>query len=164
MFNSMLNNITPEKVGTIKAYGGSTAPVGWLICDGSAISRELYAELFGVIGTTYGAGDGSTTFNIPNGVIPVGSVAPAKGNGISISITDGTYELPVLLSGFAGTDWRGVATGSAAQNGGPVGVASVPQGPAPYNITTGLTTDPAKSGIICDLTLASAASTAIIKY
>ena len=55
-------------------YAGSTAPSGWLICDGSAVSRDDYANLFSVIGTTYGAGDGSTTFNIPNlkGKVPVG--------------------------------------------------------------------------------------------
>lgn len=52
--------------GLIMHYGGSTAPEGWLICDGSAVSRTTYASLFAVIGTTYGAGDGSTTFNIPN--------------------------------------------------------------------------------------------------
>ena len=41
-------------------------PSGWLLCDGSAVSRETYATLFSVIGTTYGAGDGSTTFTLPN--------------------------------------------------------------------------------------------------
>jgi len=43
-----------------------TAPTNWLICDGTAVSRTTYATLFGVIGTVYGVGDGSTTFNIPN--------------------------------------------------------------------------------------------------
>ena len=60
--------------GAIQMYGGTTAPSGWLICDGSAISRTTYVDLFNVIGTTYGSGDGSTTFNIPNlkGRVPVG--------------------------------------------------------------------------------------------
>lgn len=60
--------------GSIQMYAGSTAPSGWLICDGSAVSRTTYADLFSVIGTTYGTGDGSTTFNIPNlkGKVPVG--------------------------------------------------------------------------------------------
>jgi len=53
-------------VGSIIMFGGSTAPEGWLICDGSAISRTTYSRLFNVIGTTFGAGDGSTTFNLPN--------------------------------------------------------------------------------------------------
>ena len=53
-------------VGSIQAYGGSSAPWGWLLCQGQAVSRATYAELFGVIGTSFGAGDGSTTFNVPD--------------------------------------------------------------------------------------------------
>jgi microcystin-dependent protein len=56
--------LTPT--GVINAYGGSTAPTGWLICDGSAVSRATYADLFTLLGTTYGSGDGTTTFNVPN--------------------------------------------------------------------------------------------------
>ena len=52
--------------GSIMAWSGSSAPSGWLICDGSAISRTTYAALFAVAGTTYGPGNGSSTFNIPN--------------------------------------------------------------------------------------------------
>lgn len=53
-------------IGAMMPYGNLNAPAGWLICDGSAISRTTYADLFAVIGTSYGAGDGSTTFNLPN--------------------------------------------------------------------------------------------------
>ena len=54
-------------VGTIYAYAGNGEnPIGALLCDGSAVSRTMYPELFEKIGTTYGAGDGSTTFNLPN--------------------------------------------------------------------------------------------------
>lgn len=52
--------------GTVWMYGGATAPTGWLLCDGSAISRTTYANLFAVLSTTYGVGDGSTTFNVPD--------------------------------------------------------------------------------------------------
>jgi microcystin-dependent protein len=52
--------------GTIIPYGGSSAPTGFLLCDGSAVSRTTYSTLFGVIGTTFGSGDGSTTFNVPD--------------------------------------------------------------------------------------------------
>lgn len=55
----------PEALGTFKAIGGTVVPYNYLSCDGSAKSRTVYSELFSVIGTTYGAGDGSTTFNIP---------------------------------------------------------------------------------------------------
>ena len=52
--------------GVVESYAGATAPEGWLICDGSAVSRTTYKELFDVLGTTYGAGDGSTTFELPD--------------------------------------------------------------------------------------------------
>ena len=54
------------EVGMYADFAGDTAPVSYLLCDGSAVSREEYSELFSVIGTKYGAGDGSTTFNLPN--------------------------------------------------------------------------------------------------
>lgn len=52
--------------GTVVAFAGSSAPEGWLICDGSAVSRTTYANLWAVISSTYGSGDGSTTFNLPD--------------------------------------------------------------------------------------------------
>lgn len=69
---NVVNENTPA--GLINVYAGTTAPTGWLICDGSEISRTTYSDLFDVIGTIYGNGDGSTTFNLPNlkGKIPVG--------------------------------------------------------------------------------------------
>ena len=59
-------------IGSIIYYGGTVAPSGWFICDYSALNRVTYAELFAVIGTTYGSGDGSTTFNIPNKPATIG--------------------------------------------------------------------------------------------
>jgi microcystin-dependent protein len=56
--------LTPT--GVINQYAGSTAPTGWLLCDGSAVSRSTYADLFAIVGTTYGVGNGSSTFNLPN--------------------------------------------------------------------------------------------------
>ena len=61
--------ISPENllpVGMILAWPGTKAPSGWLNCDGSVVSRTTYADLFSVIGTTFGAGDGSTTFKLPD--------------------------------------------------------------------------------------------------
>lgn len=52
--------------GTIQWYAKNTPPAGWLVCDGSAVSRSTYSDLFAVIGTTFGAGNGSTTFNLPD--------------------------------------------------------------------------------------------------
>lgn len=53
-------------VGQVAMFATTTAPTGWLLCNGSAVSRVTYAELFAAIGTTYGIGDGLTTFNVPN--------------------------------------------------------------------------------------------------
>ena len=53
-------------VGVIHMYVGSSAPSGWLLCDGSAVSRSTYGVLFALIGVSYGSGDGSTTFNVPS--------------------------------------------------------------------------------------------------
>ena len=53
-------------VGVINPYAGSTAPTGWLLCSNQPVSRTTYSALFAVIGTTYGSGDGSTTFNVPD--------------------------------------------------------------------------------------------------
>ena len=52
--------------GTVSAFAGSAAPTGYALCDGSAVNRTTQAALFAVIGTTYGIGDGSTTFNLPD--------------------------------------------------------------------------------------------------
>jgi microcystin-dependent protein len=52
--------------GSITSYAGSTAPTGWLLCAGQAVSRSTYSSLFSVLSTTYGSGDGSTTFNLPD--------------------------------------------------------------------------------------------------
>lgn len=53
-------------VGVVAPYAGQVAPAHWLLCDGSAVSRTTYSKLFTVVGTTYGAGDGVTTFNVPD--------------------------------------------------------------------------------------------------
>ena len=64
-------------VGCVIPFAGAAAPTGWLLCQGQAISRTTYAQLFSVIGTTYGSGDGKTTFNLPDmrGRVAVGSDA-----------------------------------------------------------------------------------------
>ena len=66
--------VNRSEVGAIKPWTKSAAPAGYVLCDGAAISRTDYADLFGVISTTYGAGNGSTTFNVPDlkGKLPQG--------------------------------------------------------------------------------------------
>lgn len=60
--------------GMVIPYAGSSAPTGYLLCDGSAVSRSTYSTLFAIISTTYGVGNGSTTFNLPDcrGLTPYG--------------------------------------------------------------------------------------------
>jgi microcystin-dependent protein len=58
--------VTGAAIGDVKDWPSNTVPSGWMLCDGTAISRSTFATLFGVIGITYGAGDGSTTFNLPD--------------------------------------------------------------------------------------------------
>lgn len=53
-------------VGAVQMYGGSSAPEGWLLCDGAAVSRGTYADLFSVIGLVFGSGDATLTFNLPD--------------------------------------------------------------------------------------------------
>lgn len=60
----VLAAVTPT--GVISAFGGTSAPTEWLLCDGAAVSRTTYAALFAVIGENFGQGDNSTTFNVPD--------------------------------------------------------------------------------------------------
>jgi len=63
-----------EMPGVVKMYAATTVPTGYLLCNGQAVSRTTYADLFAVIGETWGAGDSSTTFNVPDlvGAAPTG--------------------------------------------------------------------------------------------
>ena len=61
-----LTGIEGVNTGLIVPWGDSSTPAGFLDCDGTAVSRSTYANLFAVISTTYGVGDGSTTFNVPD--------------------------------------------------------------------------------------------------
>jgi hypothetical protein len=65
--NGLVKKVAPSSpVGEVITFAGATAPTGFLICNGSAISRTTYADLFVVIGTMYGVGNGTTTFNLPD--------------------------------------------------------------------------------------------------
>lgn len=81
-------------VGEIIAYTSNTLPEGYLLCDGSAISRTDYADLFNVIGTTYGDGDGSSTFNLPDLVDRV-PLSTDSGHALGSSGGDETVTLSV---------------------------------------------------------------------
>lgn len=65
---NVIANVEPNPIpaGAMMAWASNTIPTNWLLCDGSAVSRSTYASLFAAIGTQYGSGDGTTTFNLPN--------------------------------------------------------------------------------------------------
>lgn len=77
---TLLGQYVPS--GAILMYGAAAAPTGWLLCDGTAVSRTTYAALFTAISTTYGVGDGTTTFNLPDlrQRFPLGKAASGTGN------------------------------------------------------------------------------------
>lgn len=72
---TQLDALIPK--GMVSPFAGSSAPTGWLLCNGGAVSRTTYSALYAVVGTTYGSGDGSTTFNVPDllGRVPMGAGA-----------------------------------------------------------------------------------------
>ena len=65
---NVIANVEPNPIpaGAMMAWASDVIPTNWLLCDGTAVSRSTYASLFAIIGTTYGSGDGTTTFNLPN--------------------------------------------------------------------------------------------------
>lgn len=81
--------IVGDMVGELKMWPTTTAPTGYLLCNGAAVSRSTYAALFAIVGTTFGAGNGSTTFNLPNYVdrMPIGA-----GSAYSVAGTGGSKD------------------------------------------------------------------------
>ena len=108
---------TGVPVGSLTPYAGSSSsmPPGWLSCDGSAVSRTAYAALFAAIGTTYGNGNGSTTFNLPNLVnrVPVGSGGDyGRGStGGASTVTLSIAQMPSHNHGGAGDHTHSGALG-----------------------------------------------------
>lgn len=87
--------ITDMPVGSVVSWAADNAPTGWVKCDGGALSRVAFPELFGIIGTTYGTGDGSTTFNVPTSD---GEIILAVSN--TTKLTQAALNTTVPLDGF----------------------------------------------------------------
>lgn len=138
------------KPGMIVPCAGNTVQDGYLLCDGSAISRTLYPELFAAIGTTYGAGDGSTTFNLPNfinrtfwggatsgaylsGTLPnitgvIGAChrrGGAASSGAFVDVSNSTMSNSGQASDFSNVDFNASRSSSKYQNGALVRPESV---------------------------------------
>jgi microcystin-dependent protein len=128
-------NVGISPIGAVQAYAGATDPPNWLICDGRAVSRVTYASLFAVIGTAYGAGDGSTSFNIPDlrqrfilGKAAAGTGATLGSTGGAIdhthaggAITGSTAGATATISGSTGSTAPGTDTQGSHNHGGSTG-------------------------------------------
>jgi microcystin-dependent protein len=122
--------------GMMMPYAGSTAPSKWLLCDGSAISRTTYPDLFAAISTTFGAGNGSTTFNVPDmrGRTPIGvgtgagltaRTTGSSGGAETVTLTDqigsfGSHSHTYLIQGSGGS----LSVKASASNNFGVGTAT----------------------------------------
>ena len=152
-------NIQPEllfvPVGAVIAYGSSTAPHGWLNCLGQEVYRGDYPDLFAVIGTTYGVGNGTTTFNLPNlaGRVVVGQGSGSGLTSRSMGASGGT-ETHALTTGempshshttnaVGGT--LGLITADGSNTAG-AGLDSSPVEPNLYAAPAALSIDSAGSG------------------
>ena len=136
---------TPFPTGMVCHFANVTAPDGWLECNGAAVSRTTYAALFAAIGTVYGAGNGSTTFNIPDlrgqfvrgwdngaGVDPGRAIGTTQtdafashshtvaNEGLSVNGSGGVQ----ILRGIAGSNYATNATGGTETR--PKNVAMMP--------------------------------------
>lgn len=146
--NTKIEAIVVEKfsVGDLKQSLLTANHEDWVLCDGQAISRTDYADLFDLIGTTYGSGDGVTTFNVPdysNILYPTSTAVGVKGNGKAIGLTDGTDNAG--LGTYNGTYYL---TGNKGLYGEDVGTTiTTPLNGLASSKAVSMTTDATKSGI-----------------
>lgn len=110
------------QIGSLVAYGGATAPSGWLLCYGQAISRTTYSALFAIMGVAFGPGDNATTFNLPDlrGRLPLGK-DDMGGSGAN-RVTNGVSGVNATVLGATGGDQHAQADTLAATSAATVGV------------------------------------------
>jgi microcystin-dependent protein len=97
---------TSQPIGTVAFWPGATAPSGWLFCAGQAVNRTTYAALFAAIGTTHGAGDGTTTFNLPDMRSRFVLARDNMGQGATSRVTSAGSGVDGATLGAAGGDQR----------------------------------------------------------
>ena len=126
-----ITNFLPA--GVFTWYTGTSAPSGWLACDGAAVSRSTYSALFAVVGSTFGAGDGATTFNVPN----------VARNTIVGSGGSGTGTLGNTVADTGGTETHTLTTAQIPAHTHTFDLASSVTGTGGYKATGAVTTNSA---------------------
>ena len=117
--------------GLILAYGGSSAPSGWLLCDGALVSRATYSALYSVVGNAFGEGDGSTTFALPDFR---GRFLRGVDNGASRD-PDAATRIAMATGGNTGDNVGSVQSGSFASHSHAAGSLAVPANDTTLNTT-----------------------------
>src|SRR6056300_1607257 len=126
-----LTGIEGIPTATIVPWSSASVPSGFLECDGSAVSRTTYATLFGIVGTTYGTGDGSTTFNVPD---LQDNVAVGKSNNKALATTGGANTVTKTGNVGGSTANATLSTAQLASHSHPQGASG---GTAYRNDTSG---------------------------
>lgn len=110
-FQAVQPSVIP--VGVIQMFAGSTAPNGWLVCDGSTVSRKTYSDLFKIIGTTYGAGNSNDTFTLPDmrGRTPIGVGTGSGLTARTLAATTGAETVTLAASNIPS-----ITTGTQSAN------------------------------------------------
>ncbi len=106
-----LTGIEGIPTATIVPWSSASVPTGFLECNGQAVSRSTYSDLFAIVATTYGTGDGSSTFNVPD---LQDNVAVGKSNNKALASTGGANTTPVAPAGNVATTVTGNVGGSTA--------------------------------------------------
>lgn len=145
-------NICP--FGHIVAWTTTTAPTHWLLCDGSDVSRTTYADLFGVIGITYGAGNGTTTFTLPDLRGRVIIMVDGAANRITAASTGGANA--DTLAGQGGAETHTLVSGEMPAHTHDENADSAADG---TGASRGITTNEAESAVTNDATLNTTSST-----
>jgi microcystin-dependent protein len=137
--------------GVLLPFAADAAPSGWLICDGTALSRTTYARLFAVIGTAYGSGDGTATFNLPDlrGRVPVGKGSHADvstlGNNDGVAAASRSPRHNSTHNLTLPDHQHNLQLG---QGGGFITITGNSTGPAPIITTGSVTSFPAINGSV----------------
>ena len=133
--------------GSLLMWPTTSAPTGYLNCDGTAVSRTTYASLFAVVSTTFGTGDGSTTFNLPNYTsrMPYGTTIGATGGSADAIVVSHTHTATVTDPGH--NHLGSVYNYYSASTGSGGNVSGINQSTATTTSTTGITVANSTEGV-----------------